>query len=54
MLFPQVQSLPVGDQAAEDLLSCASVSELLLQPAAWAKLRREPEKLDHPHHSSHP
>lgn len=30
----QVQSLPIRDQKAEDLVTSASLSELLLQPAA--------------------
>lgn len=40
---PQVQPLPVGDQAAEDLVSGARLSELFLQPAAraWRRGRRQ-------------
>lgn len=30
----QVQSLPIRDQTAEDLVTCACLSELLLQPPA--------------------
>lgn len=37
----QVQPFPVRDQEVEDLVSSQSLSELFLQPAAWARGRRE-------------
>ncbi|XP_010779437.1 WD repeat and FYVE domain-containing protein 3-like [Notothenia coriiceps] len=44
-LLSEVQSLPVGDQEAEDLVSGAGLSELLLQPSARAKRRGRLQKL---------
>lgn len=41
----QVQSLPIGDQKAEDLVTCARLSELLLQPPTRAKRRGRQQKL---------
>ena len=45
LVFLQVQSLPVRDQEAEDLVASASLSELLLQPATRARRRGRVQKL---------